>query len=147
MKIDNINIEIIKHLKDGRKSFKSIADELNITENTVRARVNKLTEEGVLQISGLIDPSFITGHRIVLIGVKLKTVEHVKKGEEFSHLRGVVSVSVVTGRYDLFLIVMLKEDFGLLEFYTEEVVKIDEVQEVESFIVYKAYNMKVPYIL
>ena len=58
MKIDNINIEIIKHLKDGRKSFKSIADDLNITENTVRARVNKLSEEGVLQISGLIDPSF-----------------------------------------------------------------------------------------
>ena len=39
------------------------------------------------------------------------------------------------------------ELFGLLEFYTEEVAKITEVQSVETFVVYKAYNLKVPYIL
>jgi hypothetical protein len=49
----------------------------------------------------------------------------VKKGEEFSKLRGVVSVSVVTGRFDLILIVLLKEGFGLLEFYTEEVAQLE----------------------
>ena len=71
----------------------------------------------------------------------------VNKGEEFSKLRGVVSVSVVTGRYDLLLVVFLKEGFGLLEFYTEEVAKLEDVQSVETFVVYKAYNLKIPYIL
>ncbi len=37
--------------------------------------------------------------------------------------------------------------FGLLEFYTEEVSRIEEVQSVETFVVYKGYNLKVPYIL
>jgi Lrp/AsnC family transcriptional regulator for asnA, asnC and gidA len=59
----------------------------------------------------------------------------------------VVSVSVVTGRFDLILMVLLKEEFGLLEFFTQEVSKIEEVQSVESFVVYKGYNLKVPYIL
>ncbi len=58
-----------------------------------------------------------------------------------------VSVSVVTGRYDLILVVLLKEGFGLLEFYTEEAAKIKNVQSVETFVIYKAYNLKVPYIL
>jgi Lrp/AsnC family transcriptional regulator for asnA, asnC and gidA len=46
MKIDETNLAIIKRLREGRRSFKQIAEELSITENTVRARVNKLVEEG-----------------------------------------------------------------------------------------------------
>lgn len=147
MKIDDLNFSIIKHLRDGRKSYSRIADALSITENTVRTRVNKLIEDGILDITGLVDPDAIPGHRMIVIGVKLQTVELLKKGREFSNLRGVVSVSVVTGRYDLLVHVLLKEDFGLLEFYTEEIAKIDQVQEVETFVVYKGYNLKVPYIL
>ena len=147
MKIDNINLRIIKHLRNGRKSYRKIAEQLSLSENTVRARVNKLMEAGVLEISGQVDPDAIAGHRIVMVGVKLKTMNLVKKGEEFSKLKGVVSVSVVTGRFDLILVVLLKSGFGLLEFYTDEVSRLDDVQSVETFVVYKSYNLKLPYIL
>lgn len=148
MKVDDLNISIVKHLRDGRKPFKKIADDLGISENTVRARVNKLIKEGVLEISGQINPEAIPRHKLVMIGVKLNTMDLVKKGEEFSKLPGVVSASVVTGRYDLMLIVLLKEGYDLLEFYTEEVSRISEdVQSVETFVIYKSYNLRVPYIL
>jgi Lrp/AsnC family transcriptional regulator for asnA, asnC and gidA len=147
MKIDETNLAIIKHLRDGRKSFKRIAQALRLSENTVRVRVNMLVEEGVLDIAGLVDPQSIPGHKLVMVGVKLQTMDLIKKGEEFSRLRGVVSVSVVTGRFDLLLVVLLKEDFGLLEFYTEEVAKVKGVQSVETFVIYKSYGLKVPYIL
>ncbi len=147
MKIDETNLAIIKHLRQGRRSFKKISEDLDITENTVRARVNKLTEEGVLEISGLVDVESIPGHRMVMVGVKLATMNLVKKGKEFSKLKGVVSVSVVTGRFDLILIVLINENFGLLEFYTEEVSRIKMVQSVETFVVYKGFNLKIPYIL
>ena len=147
MKMDETNIAIVKHLRHGRKSFKKIAEALSISENTVRARVNKLIDEGILEISARVDPEAIPGHRVVMVGVKLKTMNLVKKGEEFSKLKGVVSVNVVTGRYDLLLVVFLNSGFGLLEFYTEEVAQIEDVQSVETFVVYKGYNLKVPYIL
>lgn len=149
MKIDETNIAIIKHLRDGRKSFSSIAEELAITENTVRSRVNKLVEEGILEISGLVDPESLPGHRMIICGVKLSTTELVRKGKEFSGLRGTVSVSVVTGRYDLIVQVLLNENegFGLLEFFTEELSQVNEIQEVETFVVYQGYNLRVPYII
>lgn len=147
MKIDETNIAIIKHLRQGRRSFKKISEDLDITENTVRARVNKLTEEGILEISGLVDTEAIPGHKVVMVGVKLSTMDLVNKGKEFSKLKGVVSVSVVTGRFDLILIVLINEGFGLLEFFTEEVSRIKMVQSVETFVVYKGYNLKIPYIL
>lgn len=147
MKIDKINLSIIKHLRDGRKSYKKIAEELALSENTVRSRVNRLIEEGVLEITGLVDAEAVVDHRVVIVGVKLATMELVTKGEEFSRLKGVIAVSVVTGRFDLILVVLLKPGFGLLEFYTEQVSRLSDVQSVETFVVYKSYNLKVPYIL
>ena len=146
MKIDELNISIIRHLQEGRKSYKVIAEDLGVSENTIRSRVSKLEEEGVIDIVGLVDPEAIPLHRVVMVGVKLSTMDLVKKGEAFSRIRGVVSVSVVTGRFDLILVVLLKEGFGLLEFYTEEVSRLDGVQSVETFVVYKSYNLKIPYI-
>ena len=147
MNLDQANLTIIKHLRNGRKSYKKIAEELSLSENTVRSRVHKMIREGILEISGVLDAQAVEGHRVVMVGVKLKTMDLVNKGEEFSKLKGVVSVSVVTGRFDLILIVLLKRGFGLLEFYTEEVSRIRDVQSVETFVVYKSYNLKVPYVL
>ena len=146
MQVDSTNLSIIQHLRNGRKSFKKIAQELSVSENTVRSRVQKLVDEGILEITGLVNPDALNGHRLVMVGVKLNTMDLVNKGEEFSRLKGVVSVSVVTGRFDLILVVLLKQGFGLLEFYTEEVSKLKDVQSVETFVVYKSYNMKVPYV-
>jgi Lrp/AsnC family transcriptional regulator for asnA, asnC and gidA len=147
MLVDQTNMAIIKHLRDGRKSFRQIAEELSLSENTVRTRVQKLINEGVMEICGLVNPEAIRDHRIVMVGVKLKTMDLIQKGEEFSKLKGVVSVSVVTGRFDLILMVLLRPGFDLLEFYNEEVARVSGVQSVETFVVYKSYNLMVPYIV
>ena len=149
MKIDETNLAIIKHLKDGRKSFSSIAESLSLTENTVRSRVNKLMEEGVLEITGLVDPQSLPGHQVIIVAVKLNTVELEKKAHELNNLRGVVSVSVVTGRYDILMYVLLNDDkdFGLLEFFTDELAKVDKIQDFETFVVYQGIDLRVPYVL
>gem|GEM_PF-87566 len=147
MEIDDLNMAIIRHLRDGRKSFKEISTDLSVTENTIRSRVNRMVEEGVLEITGLINTEKIPGHRTIMVGVKLGTMDLVSKGEEFSHLKGVVSVNVTTGQYDLILTVLLTEEYDLLQFYTAEVSKISDVRSVETFVVYKSYNAPVPYVL
>ena len=61
MDIDETNIAILRHLKDGRKSYKLIAEDLSLTENTIRSRVNKLTEEGILKFSGTVQIDALAG--------------------------------------------------------------------------------------
>ena len=141
--MDTTDIGIINELKDGRKSFKAIADKLGLAEGTVRSRVKRLREDGGLAITGLIDAEKIPDHPLVMVGIRVRDMDLVKKGEEFSQLRGVISVCVVTGRFDLIITVLLTNDFGILEFYTDEVAKIENVQSVETFVVYKSFNMKV----
>ena len=83
MKIDEINVAIIQHLKDGRVPFKQIAEKLGVSEGTIRARVKKLQDEGVLEITGLINPDVLPDKYVVMVGVKLKDMDLVKKAEEF----------------------------------------------------------------
>lgn len=147
MLIDPTNLSIIRQLRDGRKSYKAIANKLHLSENTVRSRVQRMSEEGLLEIIGLVNPDSLDGHRAILIGVKLKTPDLVAKGAEFSRLKGVVSVSVVTGRFDIILIVMLKPGFDLLEFFTREVSKVSDVLSTETFVIYKNFNLRIPYVL
>jgi Lrp/AsnC family transcriptional regulator for asnA, asnC and gidA len=142
--LDEINLAIINHLKDGRMPFKKIADLLALSEGTVRARVKRLKEEGILDITALVDPESLPDQNVVMVGVRLQDMDLVKKGEEFSKLRGVISVCVVTGRFDLILTVLLTKDFPMVKFYTEEVSKLENVRSVETFVVYKSFNLKVP---
>lgn len=147
-KPDETNLAIIKALRDGRASFRDIAAGLGVSEVTVRTRTARLIEDGVLDICGLVDLERLPGHTLAIIAVKLASPDLVGKGEMFAGLRGVVSVAVVTGRHDLMLTVMLTEDFELLDFYTQEFSKCsDSVSSIETFIVYKGYNVKVPYVL
>lgn len=148
MKVDATDIAIAKRLREGRRSYREIAQELSLSENTVRSRVGRMSEDGLLDISGLVDVESLPGHNLAMVGVKLSTMELVKMGEVFSRLRGVVSVGVVTGRYDLIVTVLLNEEFGLLEFLAGEVAQcVDSVESTETFVVYKGFNLKVPYIL
>ena len=147
MELDQTYLEILRHLKDGSKSYKAISQEMGITENTVRIRANKLIQEGVLKLSGLVDPTSLPNHQLTILGVKLNTTELFKKGEELSRLKGVISVGVATGRYDLILLVLVNEGFTLMRFFTEEITKVQDIQNAETFAVYHGYNFWVPYVL
>ncbi len=149
MKLDDTNKAIIKELGNGRKAFSTIAEKIGITENTVRSRVNKLVDDGVLQISGLVDPQFIPEMQVVIMGIKLSTLDLEEKAKEMLRLKGVISVMVVTGRYDLIvqLATSTQDDQSLLNFFKNELSKIKGISDVETFVVYQSHNYMIPYIL
>jgi Lrp/AsnC family transcriptional regulator for asnA, asnC and gidA len=149
MKLDETNKAIIKELSNGRKAFSTIAEKIGITENTVRSRVNKLVEDGVLQISGLVNPQYIPEMQVVVMGVKLSTLDLEEKAKEMLRLKGVISVMVVTGRYDLIVQVVTSsaDDQSLLNFFKNELSKIKGISDVETFVVYQSHNYMIPYTL
>jgi Lrp/AsnC family transcriptional regulator, regulator for asnA, asnC and gidA len=147
MKIDEINMKIIRHMKNGRTPVSEIAEDLSITENTVRTRIKKMVNGSLMEVQGVIDPDKMPNHFLAIVGVRMKTPNLVDSAEAFRALRGVVSVGVVTGQFDLMLLVLLNNEFGLFEFFTEEVSKVDGIAATDSFIMYKSMDWMVPYIL
>lgn len=144
MDIDETSLKILKTLKDGRESYQKIADTLKMSEGTVRNRINGLLDAGVLEIKGLVDLEALKGYNMVQIGIKLSTMDLIGKGEEISMLPSVLNVLVVTGRFDLMTTVLLTDEYQLSDFYLKEMSTIKDVQGVETFVVYKEFNTKIP---
>lgn len=146
-KIDKTGLEIVRLLQLGRRSFKEIGQELGLSEATIRTKVNKMTQEGLIDIKALVSSGDMeVGHQTAYIGVRLRAPAVKKIAEALAELPGVISVALVTGRYDLILTVMLSPSYGLIEFFNTMLEKhSDSIRSNETFLVYEQVNLKVPY--
>ena len=147
MQFDPLNTEIIRQLKDGRKSAKDIAEDIGVSQNTVRRRIEKLTKAGTLTVTGLVDTDTLPNHQLVIIGINFRTRDLRTKAEEISRLNGVISAGVVTGRYDVMALVMMNNENDLLQFHTKEISKVEGVTFSETYVMYSNVNWNVPYVL
>lgn len=145
--MDAINIEIIRHLEDGRKTFKEIAQNLGVAENTVRSRVNKLIDQGILRISALVNPSAMPGHYTAYFGLNTMPDQAAHIACQLNELKGVISAVCVTGRFDVMCLILFNQDYTMDQFMFEELPKIQGVTKMEQFQIYKSYDHRCRYIL
>jgi len=146
-KFDKTDLEIVSMLQTGRRAYKEIGLELGLSEATIRSRVNRLIEHGLVEIKAMISTKDLgAGYFTAYIGVRLKSPALKKTAEQIAELPGVISVAVVTGRYDLILTVMLTPDLGLMDFFNTMLEKYsDSISANETFMIYESVNLKTPY--
>ncbi len=146
-KLDRVELEIVKLLQNGRRSFKEIGQALGLSEATIRSKVGRMVQEGLVEIKALVSTRDLeVGHQIAYIGVRLRSPAMKKIAEALGGLPGVISVAMVTGRYDLILTVMLTPDFGLMDFFNTMLANYSEsIRSNETFLVYEEVNLKLPY--
>jgi Lrp/AsnC family transcriptional regulator for asnA, asnC and gidA len=147
MKTDDTDLAIIRHLWDGRTPFSEIAKKLGITTNTVRARVNRLIDHGILQIIGLVDPDAVPGHSSAIMSFKVKPEVAQKAVKQIGKLKGVVTAGCVTGRFDIMALVFFNDKHTHRDFIFNELAKIDGLVSVETFFVMDAVNWQLRYVL
>ena len=147
MKTDDIDLAIIRHLWNGRTPFSKIAKELGITTNTVRTRVNRLIENGVLQVIGLVDPDAVPNHYSAIMGFNINPKATQKAVKQIGKLMGVVMAGCVSGRFDIMALVFFNEQHTHRDFIFNELAKVDGLVSVETFFVMDAANWQLRYVL
>jgi Lrp/AsnC family transcriptional regulator for asnA, asnC and gidA len=141
MQPDQTDWKIISILKESYVPNNTIARRLGVSEGTVRARLKRLMEAGILQIRALINPDVLENQQLVIVAIRVaesKLLE--RKAEELSRLPNVLSVSIASGRYDLITEVLLDSNRGLVRFLTEELSTIEGILASESFIMLKSWQ-------
>jgi len=102
--IDNLDKRIIEILKeDSRRPFVDIANHLGVSEGTVRSRVHRMTEEGIIR-GFTIKTSSKNVKALVDIRMDVNTdSENIAK--ELSGIKGITEVYEVTGDQDMVAVV------------------------------------------
>ena len=133
--IDELDSKIIRFLqKDGRMAYSQIARELNISEPTVRGRVQRLIQDGVIQIIAMGDPIKL-GFNLagnLKVQVDYKKLDSVL--EELERIDEIWYIAIMTGANDLDIEFIAKsmEDLRALIF---RVNNIDGIVRTESSLI------------
>ncbi|MBW1724482.1 MAG: Lrp/AsnC family transcriptional regulator [Deltaproteobacteria bacterium] len=134
--IDALDRKIILELQeDARRPYKDIAGKLNVSEGTIKNRVTRLINRGVLKLEARVNPFALPNHISAIVGVKLKERNHEKKIKEIEKISGVTCAWNATGRFDLFFEIMVDSMNSLNDIlFRKDLKKIGGISYTETFI-------------
>jgi Lrp/AsnC family transcriptional regulator for asnA, asnC and gidA len=134
---DKIDVKIVNLLlEDGRMSASEVARRMgDISERAVRYRIDRMIEEGVIQISAVVNPEALgfTINADVWLEVESDMIMDVaKKLAAFDNVR---YVACGIGQNDISIQLVAKDTAEIYHFVTEVVRKIQGVRKTTTSIV------------
>ena len=140
--LDDTDRAIISFLQyDGRIPFTHIADELGITEGTVRRRVKQLIESGKLQIVGVVEPHDLGWTEAAMIGISVKSNLLTEVAEAIAELSEVSYLFQAAGEFDLFAEVYCRDRIHFVSFLNNKLQQIPGVERTQSFLILKMHKL------
>jgi len=130
---DDLNRAIIKMLQqDGRLPYRDIAAALEVSEGTIRNRVQSMKKSGALKIVALADPMAIRYQADAMIGIKVASPATPRAVAQRLCQHGeVVYVLWVSGRYDLLIEVVCETGHAFQGFLEQHCFGQDDIDQIE----------------
>ena len=116
--------------KDGRLPYRSIARELGLTENTVRARVRRLEDSDTMRVVAVTDIEAAGYGMLLAIGVQVENCSPETVAREMAAIPEVFSVNVVVGAQDLEILVVAEDQAALNELMTGRLAGVPGVRRL-----------------
>jgi Lrp/AsnC family transcriptional regulator for asnA, asnC and gidA len=103
-RLDDVDHGILRQLEeDGRRSYRQIARAVGVSEGTVRTRMRRLEQAGVVRVLAFVDPSSLGTSVLALVLVRLQTEHHDDIVAAISAMPEATYVSTLVGRADVYV--------------------------------------------
>ena len=139
--LDKTEREIIKLLqKDGRMSFVDMAEQIGVTEGTIRRKFYRLLEEGIIKIAAVTDPFEVGFNAPAIIGLNVDQSRIRDIVEKLTRLPRVHYVAMTTGIYDIIVYAFFSDNREMASFLLEELSQIEGITNTQTSLVLDIYK-------
>ena len=144
--LDTTDQRLMKLLSvDAQDSVKQLADKLQLSAPTVRARMRALIKKNAVKVVGMLNLSERPELIGAIVGISANAQGHLDiLSKKIAELPFVSSVSIVTGRFDLIVELLVEGDIqDLYRFTSEQLPRVAEpgvISRSETFVVMKSQN-------
>jgi len=139
--MDELDRTILQFLQqDGRTPYTEIAQNLNISEGTVRNRVARLIDDNVLRIVGVADPEKLGYTVSAVIGVSIQGSNIDLDAKEIATFPEVSDISMVSGEFDLILTVYCRDREHLTAFLNQKLRSIEGISRTQTFVILSTFK-------
>jgi Lrp/AsnC family transcriptional regulator for asnA, asnC and gidA len=140
--LDKTDRAIVSHLQyDGRKPYTEIAAELGVSEGAIRRRVKRMTDQGALQIVGIVEPQLLEWNAAGMIGVSVHAGQVEAVGEQIAQFPEVTYLFMASGGFDLFVEVYCRDREHFVSFLSDKLQQVPGVERTETFMILKFFKL------
>jgi len=127
---------LVKELEiDARQSHLELAAKLETSPTTVRRRLQRLLDEGIITIIAMTDPIAFGFQTRAHIGLNVRPGKVDAVVEYLKSYRSVRVIRILTGRYDVFLSVIFRSSQEMLTFANQELGRIPDLVDYETMLI------------
>lgn len=139
MTVDSLDRRLVELLaEDGRRSNTDMAAMLNVSEATVRGRVQKLTTSGVLRIVALCNPLTL-GHQSVRLLLTVRGLTPRSVARILVGMPMIGHVALTTGAHDVYLEATCR-DLSQLAELLDDIRRLPGVVKIDQFVLTQLYK-------
>ena len=120
--------------QNARISYAELSRATGIPESTVRRRMDRLQQRGVIEFAMLADPSRLGYDLRAMIGLKVELRQLEEIGETLRGMNEVTFAAFLTGNFDIIIQVVVRSQEALVEFLTQRLAPIAGVRSSETFV-------------
>ncbi|HUI88112.1 MAG TPA: Lrp/AsnC family transcriptional regulator [Anaerolineales bacterium] len=134
---DKIDIKIVNFLlEDGRMTASEIARRIkNISERSVRYRIDRMLEEGAIQITGVVNPQAFGLSVNADVWLEVESDQILEVAKKLTKYDNVTYVACGIGQNDISIQLVAKDATDVYHFTTDVVRKIPGVRKTTTSIV------------
>jgi Lrp/AsnC family transcriptional regulator for asnA, asnC and gidA len=135
-KITKIDTEIINLLmEDGRMTASEIAQRIGFTERSVRYRIERLIEHGVIKVTAVVDPRTL-GYAVVAdVWIEVESGETQSVAERLLAMEFVTYLATSIGEIDISVQIVGRSNEEIYTIVTEQIGKTKGVRKTTTAIV------------
>lgn len=145
IQLDDLDLQLIDLLStDARVSNRKIAAELGVTEGTVRGRIKRLQQEGLIAFTAITGLGMAEKSRLAFISIQAE-VENVRAiARQVAELPLINAVMITMGQGNILAMCLFDELDGLVDVASDRILALPGVHHVETSIAVKTikYNSR-----
>lgn len=119
--------------QNSRASYAGSSRKTGIPESTIRRRMERLQEIGVIEFSMVADPAKLGYQLRAIVGVKLDVRELEPIATTITEMEEVAFAAFVTGSFDIVIHVVVEHQEGLVQLL-QRLARIEGVRSTETFV-------------
>ncbi|HBY92747.1 MAG TPA: hypothetical protein DEP84_02095 [Chloroflexi bacterium] len=137
--LDELDVQILMCLQaDSRQSNLEIARQVDASESTVRRRIDRLIDAGVIEMAAILDPTKV-GYQLEVLLLLIVDKDKVDSiANQLAAFPQVNYVCVMTGEFDILAQAWFRSNARFLDFIRDGIGAIEGIRESRSSIVLHA---------
>ena len=139
--LDDLDMQLIETLSsDARVSNRKIAAELGVTEGTVRGRIKRMQQDGLIAFTAITSFELAENTRLAFISIQAD-VERVREiARQIADVAHINAVMVTMGEFNILAMTLVKELETLVAIASDEILSLPGVHHVETSIAARTFK-------